>query len=120
MSSSTVRWCGLAAMLGGALSVVAAVVFASMPRGCIGAECAYRPMRDAGIAGAMLMLALLLVMVGAVGVVIRTRHAGRLGWLGIAGVVVGVVAATLLAIGTALNTRDSSFVPMFIIRACSP
>ena len=54
-------------MLGGALSVVVAVVIASMPRGCIGDECALRPMRDTAAAGALLMLALLLIMVGAAG-----------------------------------------------------
>jgi hypothetical protein len=60
--SNTVRWGGLAAMLGGALLVVSALLIASMPRGCIGDECATRPMRDTGIVGALLMLAVLLVV----------------------------------------------------------
>lgn len=50
---STVRWAGLAAMLGGALFVVSATLIASMPRGCIGDECATRPMRETGAAGAI-------------------------------------------------------------------
>jgi hypothetical protein len=66
MSSSTVRWGGLAAMLGGALLVVSAVVIASMPPGCIGDRCASRPMRDTGAAGALLMLALLLITLAGV------------------------------------------------------
>ena len=40
-------------MLGGTLFAVSALVIASMPRGCIGAECAFRQGRVAG--GALLM-----------------------------------------------------------------
>ena len=115
-SLNLVRWGGVAAMVGGALFVVLALVMASMPRGCIGAECAFREGRDTGLAGgALLMLALLLVVAGAAGLVIRARHAGRFGGLGITSVVVGAVAAVLLFIGTVLNTQDSSLVPLFII-----
>jgi hypothetical protein len=57
-----VRWAGLAGMLGGALFVVSAVVISSMPRGRIADACAARPMRETGAAGALLMLALFLVM----------------------------------------------------------
>ena len=111
-----VRWGGVAAMVGGALFVVLALVMASMPRGCIGAECAFREGRDTGLAGgALLMLALLLVVAGAAGLVIRARHAGRFGGLGITSVVVGAVAAVLFFIGTVLNTQGSSLVPLFII-----
>ena len=115
-SLNLVRWGGVAAMVGGALFVVLALVMASMPRGCIGAECAFRGGRDTGLAGgALLMLALLLVVAGAAGLVIRARHAGRFGGLGITSVVVGAVAAVLLFIGTVLNTQGSSLVPLFII-----
>lgn len=71
MSASIVWWAGLAAMFGGALFVVSAVVSSSMPRGCIGDECGARPVRETGAAGALLMLALLLVVVGMAGLVIR-------------------------------------------------
>ena len=47
--------------------------------------------------------------------VIRARHAGRFGGLGITSVVVGAVAAVLFFIGTVLNTQGSSLVPLFII-----
>ncbi len=111
-----VRWGGVAALVGGALFTVLALVIASMPRGCIGAECAVREGRDTGLAGgALLMLALLLVVAGAAGLVIRVRDAGRFGGLGVTSVVVGAVAAMLLFIGTVLNTQDSSRVPLFII-----
>jgi hypothetical protein len=115
-SLNLVRWGGVAAMVGGALFAVLALVMASMPRGCIGAECAFREGRDTGLAGgALLMLALLLVVAGAAGLVIRTQHAGRFGRLGVTSVVVGAVAAMLLFIGTVLNTQNSSLVPLFII-----
>ncbi|MDQ5829450.1 MAG: hypothetical protein M3324_06180 [Actinomycetota bacterium] len=41
-SLNLVRRGGVAAMVGGALFVVLTLVMASMPRGCIGAECAFR------------------------------------------------------------------------------
>jgi hypothetical protein len=90
-------------MAGGALTVVVAVVTASMPRGCIGDECAYRPMRDAGIAGTLLMFALLLVMVGAAGLVIRARNAGRFGVLGKTGAVLGAVGVALPLVGSLIQ-----------------
>ena len=99
LSVSTVRWAGLAGMLGGALFVVSAVVISSMPRGCIADECAARPMRGTGAAGALLMLALLLVVVGMAGLVIRACHAGRFGALGKTGAVVAAVGAALPVIG---------------------
>jgi hypothetical protein len=87
-------------MLGGALFVVSAVVIASMPRGCIGDECASRPMRETGATGALLMLALLLVVIGAAGLVIRARDAGRFGKLGKSGIILGAVGAALPVIGS--------------------
>jgi hypothetical protein len=118
-SSNTVRWSGLAAMLGGALFVVSAVVIASMPRGCIGDECALRPMRETGLAGASLMLALLLVVVGAAGLVIRARDAGRFGRLGKTGIILGAVGAALPVIGSLIQgvlfDGDYPLMPYFVI-----
>jgi hypothetical protein len=118
-SSRSVRWSGLAAMLGGALFVVSAVVIASMPRGCIGDECASRPMRETGVAGALLMLALLLVVIGAAGLVIRVRDAGRLGSLGKTGIVLGAVGAALPVIGSLIQgilfDGDYPLMPYFVI-----
>jgi hypothetical protein len=102
-SSKSVRWSGLAAMLGGALFVASAAIIASMPRGCIGDECASRPMRETGIVGALLMLALLLVVIGAAGLVIRARDAGRLGRLGKMGIILGAVGAALPVIGSLIQ-----------------
>jgi len=119
LSTSTVRWAGVAGMLGGALFVVSAVVISSMPRGCIGDECAARPMRETGAAGALLVLALLLVVVGMAGLVIRTRNAGRLGALGKAGAVVAAVGAALPVIGGLVQgvvyDGDYPLMPFFVI-----
>ena len=118
-TSNTVRWSGLAAMLGGALFVVSAVVITSMPRGCIGDECALRPMRETGLAGASLMLALLLVVVGAAGLVIRARDAGRFGRLGKTGIILGAVGAALPVIGSLIQgvlfDGDYPLMPYFVI-----
>jgi hypothetical protein len=114
-----VRWAGLAGMLGGALFVVSAVVISSMPRGCIADACAARPMRETGAAGALLMLALLLAVVGMAGLVIRARHAGRFGTLGKTGAVVAAVGAALPAIGGLvqglLYGGDYPLMPLFVI-----
>ena len=119
MSSGAIRWGGLAAMLGGVLSVVSAVVIASMPRGCIGEECAFREMRDLGVAGALLMLALLLVMVGAAGLVIQARNAGRFGILGKSGAILGAAGISLLVIGSVIQgilyEGDYPLMPFFVI-----
>ena len=116
---NTVRWGGLAAMPGGALLVVSALLIASMPRGCIGDECAARPMRDTGIVGALLMLALLLVVIGMAGLVIRARNAGRFGVLGKTGAAVGAVGVALPVIGSLIQgilyDGDYPLMPYFVI-----
>jgi hypothetical protein len=119
MSACIVRWAGLAAMFGGTLFVVSAVVISPMPRGCIGDECGTRPMRESGAAGALLMFALLLVVVGMAGLVIRARHAGRFGVLGKTGAVVATVGAALPMIGGLIQGivygGDYPLVPYFVV-----
>ncbi len=112
--SNLIRLSGLMAILGGNLLVLLAVATASMPRGCIAEECAYRPMRDSPF-GSGTVLALLLVGAGAVALVVLARRAGRFGRLGWAGLVVVPVGIALIAIGVALNASDSPLVPVFII-----
>jgi hypothetical protein len=119
LSASIVRWAGLAAMFGGALFVVSAVMISSMPRGCIGDECGTRPMRETGAAGVLLTLALLLVVVGMAGLVIRARHAGRFGVLGKTGAVVAAAGAALPMIGGLIQGivygGDYPLVPYFVV-----
>lgn len=97
MQSNLIRLCGLAAMLGGALLVLGAVITASMPRGCIADECAVRPMRDtSGLAPISILSALL----AAAGMVVLVRHPGRFGRLGRASLIfIAIGAAMLLIVG---------------------
>ncbi len=115
MQSNLIRLCGLAAMLGGALLVLGAVITAAMPRGCIAEECAVRPMRDTSGLAPISILSALLVAAGLAGMVVLVRHAGRFGRLGRASLIVIAIGAALLVIGTVLNAWDSSLVPAFII-----
>jgi hypothetical protein len=98
--------------------VVSAIIIASMPRGCIGDGCSSRPMRETGAAGALLTLALLLVVIGAAGLVLRARDAGRLGVLGKTGIVVGAVGAALPVFGSLVQgilLGDYPYMPYFVI-----
>jgi hypothetical protein len=106
---------GVLAMVGGGLLVLLAISTASMPRGCIAEECAYRPMRESTFGGGA-GLALLLIAAGAVSLVILARRTGRFGRLGWAGFIVIPVAIGLIIIGVVvLNTWDSPLVPVFVI-----
>ena len=79
MSSDLFRWGGVAAMLGGALWIVAAIITAFKPRGCIGSnECDVMAMRDTSDVAPLLLLALLLSAMGLAGMFIRARNTGRL------------------------------------------
>ena len=71
MSSNLIRWCGMAAMLGGMLWIVAAIITASKPQGCIGPECDVLAMRDTSDVALLLLLALLLSATGLAGMFIR-------------------------------------------------
>ncbi len=98
-SSSLIRWSGLAALQGSVLFAAASIIIASMLRDCIGNDCAFEEMRDLGAAGALQMLALILVVAGAVGLAVRASNAGRLGRLGWTGLVVSALGVALLMIG---------------------
>ena len=79
MSPTLIRWGGVAAMLGGLLWIVAAIITASKPRGCIGsAECDVLAMRDTSDVAPLILLALLLSAMGLAGMFIRARNTGRL------------------------------------------
>lgn len=116
MTSYAVRWSGPAAVLGGILWVVAALVTASKPRGCIADECASRAMRESGALVSLLTLvAVALIAVGLAGLIIFTMRSGSFGRIGRAGLVTILAGGALAAIGTVMNAWDSSLVPAFII-----
>lgn len=110
MSSNLIRWGGLAAMLGGLLWIVAAIITASKPRGCIGpAECDVMAMRDTSDVAPLLLLALLLSAVGLAGMVIRAWNTGRLDRLGQVSVALCAVGVILLVLGMGLNAISEVF-----------
>lgn len=118
MLSNVIRWSGLAALLGGVLIVAYAVIVASMPRGCIGDECAFWQMRDTGSADALLLFGLLFVAAGAVGLMLRLREIGRFGWLGRSGGIVGAVGFVLLVLAGvtgAITDGMSPLMPVFVV-----
>lgn len=119
-SSSLIRWSGLAAMLGGVLWMIGAVIHASKPRGCVAEECAFRPMRESGaLDGILMLLSLLLFAVGAAGLVILARSAGRFGKTGKAGAVIGAAGAALLVVASLIQFiffgGDFLLMPTFVI-----
>ena len=119
-SSSFVRWCGLAAMLGGALWVIGTVIHASKPRGCIAEECAFRPMRETGVLeGILMLLSLMLFVAGTAGLVVLARRFGRFVKMGNAGVVIGAVGALLLVIAGLVQALffggDFPLMPYFVV-----
>ncbi len=109
MSSNVVRWCAVAAVLGGILWIVPAIITASKPRGCFGPECGVRAMRDTSDVSTFLLLALLLSAAGLAGVAIRARSTGRFGRLTKAGVALYGVGVALFVVGTVLTAISEAF-----------
>lgn len=92
-----IRWSGAAAISGGALLVAGTVIHALEPRGCVGAECASRPMRESGaLEGVLVLVGALLVLAGVTGLVLLSRDTGRFGRAGRTGVQVGVAGLVVL------------------------
>ncbi len=118
-SSNRIRWSGLAAILGGLLWIVNAVLTASKPRGCIGMDCELSAIRDTGDLLPIFIAALLLIALGLTGVVIRARHAGLFGRLGRIGVVASVVGIALVVIGSLIQAiffgGDFPLMPFFVV-----
>jgi|SRR5262252_56419 len=120
-SETFMRWSGPATIFGGLLWIVAAVVSALKPEGCIDFECARpaRSMRASGFADALLVLAaVLLIGLGAAAVTNAIR-AGRFGTLGRLGVVSSALGLVLISSGLLVQALffrgDFPYMPMFVI-----
>jgi hypothetical protein len=116
------RWSGLAAMLGGFLWIVGAIVIALRPEGCIGAACDLpgRSLRTGSALDTVLFFAAVLCIVLAVAaVVIRARRAGRFGRLGRIGLGGGAVGLALLLSGGLVQaiwfSGDFPYMPLVVI-----
>ncbi len=109
MSSNLIRWGGVAAILGGILWIVPAIITAFKPRGCIGLECDISAMRDTSDVALFMLLALLLSAVGLAGVAIQARNTGRFGRLTKAGVALYGVGVALFVLGMILTAISEVF-----------
>lgn len=114
------RWAGAAGMLGGALWVVATLIHAAKPRGCVGEECAIRPMRQSSAVDGVLMLTSLILMAvaiwGVVGLARRSGRFGRAGRIGTALAAAGVAVLVLSAVVQGVLYRgDFPLMPYFVI-----
>ena len=109
MSSNLIRWGGAAAILGGILWIVPAIITAFKPRGCIGLECDISAMRDTSDVALFMLLALLLSAVGLAGVAIQARNTGRFGRLTKAGVALYGVGVALFVLGMILTAISEVF-----------
>ena len=70
------RWSGAAAVIGGALWIVFAILAAGEPRGCVGDECLVRLHRDLSGLEPLLQAGALLILAGFAGVTVLARGAG--------------------------------------------
>jgi hypothetical protein len=110
---------GVAAIGGGILLILFAVMAAAKPEGCIGgAECAARPMRDTGDIEPFAFVGFFLILIGLAGLVVRVQAAGRLSLPGKVGVVlIALGAATFLLVGSGIVTPSDESMPAFVIPA---
>jgi hypothetical protein len=93
------RFTGAAAVLAGLALSAASYVQSTLPIGCVGDECSYRPMRpDSAAADACYVVTLVALVLAALGLgllLLRRRALGRLGAVAVGLIAVGAIAATL-------------------------
>jgi hypothetical protein len=113
------RLSGAAAIGGGILLILFAVMAAAKPKGCIGeAECAVRPLRDTSDIDTFAFVGFFLILIGLAGVVVRVQAADRLSLLGKVGVIlIALGAATFLLVGSGIVTPSDESMPAFVIPA---
>jgi hypothetical protein len=96
------RLAGASAVIGGSAWVVAIVIHALQPEGCVGDQCFVRPQREATAGTSWLMVvasaALLVFLLALLALLARI---GELGWTGVAGVAscaLGIAALFVMAL----------------------
>lgn len=114
------RWAGVAAVLGGLLFVLAAVLHSMEPVGCIGLECETRAMRSApGIVSILGLAASLFTLIGIAGLTLLTRQSGRHKRLADAGLISVTAGFTILLLGALIQTvfygGDFPWIPFFVL-----
>ncbi|MCI0396381.1 MAG: hypothetical protein L0332_24560 [Chloroflexi bacterium] len=119
--SNLIRLSGLAAIVGGTLLIGSVVAIAFQPEGCIASECGLpgRSMREWSAPAPFFIMALLLITMGAAGLVIRARAAGHFGISGRVGQSSGLIGVALLALGGGIQELffggDFPLMPVFVI-----
>ncbi|GAA2153729.1 hypothetical protein GCM10009844_38580 [Nocardioides koreensis] len=110
---------GACAVVGGCAWTAASIMHASQPRGCVGSECDYLPMRSAST-GTAVLVALAAAMMIACGTTLmllvrRRNELGRTGVLGAAACGFGI-GALALAAGVQALAYDGDFpwMPAFV------
>ncbi len=100
---------GASALVGGLAWVVAVVVHALQPEGCVGDQCLLRPQREAtsGTSWLMVLAAAALVAFLTVVLVLLART-GELGWTGVTGVAACVLGIATLAVMALPTLRDQT------------
>src|ERR671910_374176 len=113
------RLSGAAAIGGGILLILFAVLAAAKPKGCIGeGECAVRPLRDTSDMDPFAFVGFFLILIGLAGLVVRVQAAGHLSLLGKVGLVlIALGAATFLLVGLGTVTPSEESMPAFVIPA---
>ncbi len=119
-SKQILRWTGMAALLGGVLCGLAALLHSFEPIGCIGPECDTRPMRVAtGMVPVISPVATILILIGIAGLTWLARQAGRYKNLGNAGVICAVAGLAVLFLSGLIQAiffnGDSPWMPFFVI-----
>lgn len=120
-ASKVVRWSGPAAMLGGVLWAVWAVMVALTPEGCIGAECELpgSSSRDWGHLAPLFFASALLISVGFARIVLLARSAGRSGNMQRIGAIIVALGVVTVTTATLIQSiffgGDFPLMPYFVI-----
>jgi hypothetical protein len=114
------RWSGVAAILGGLLCALAAILHSLEPSGCIGLECDTRSMRSATVlVSALGAAATLFILIGMAGLIVMARRSGRHKTLANAGLITAAAGFAILLLGVLIQavffSGDSPWMPFFVI-----
>lgn len=120
LSTQILRWTGMAAVLGGLLCGLAALLHSLEPTGCIGMECETREMRSAtGLVPFISPVATILILIGIAGLTWLARQAGRYKRLANAGVICAAAGLAVLFLGGFIQAvffnGDFPGMPFFVI-----
>jgi hypothetical protein len=120
VNTAVERVAGICAVAGGTGWIAGAVYRSTLPRGCVAEECATRPMRGESASETILwVVSATLVILAGIGLLISIQQRGRLGRLGVAGILSCVASVLLLGTGLIAATYFPVFaenaMPAFVI-----